>query len=170
MSMRWLTILQFLEIFAAYGIVTLFLPWRILGKRFHRFSVAEQLIAYFFAGNFYIIYLVYLLQFLRISSRVTLLLGTAGPFLFIWIWKRKKQIPGAMESLLVRIERLLDGERGKKTSLAQLRRAVSERCFRGKRKQWLHALPEIAVLLAAIAAITYVYGTEHGGNVRLQSK
>ena len=76
MSMRWLTILQFLEIFAAYGIVTLFLPWRILGKRFHRFSVAEQLIAYFFAGNFYIIYLVYLLQFLRISSRVTLLLGT----------------------------------------------------------------------------------------------
>lgn len=158
MSMRWLTILQFLEIFAAYGIVTLFLPWRILGKRFHRFSVAEQLIAYFFAGNFYIIYLVYLLQFLRISSRVTLLLGTAGPFLFIWIWKRKKQIPGAMESLLVRIERLLDGERGKKTSLAQLRRAVSERCFRGKRKQWLHALPEIAVLLAAIAAITYVYG------------
>lgn len=63
MSMRWLTILQFLEIFAVYGIVTLFLPWRILGKRFHRFSVAEQLIAYFFAGNFYIIYLVYLLQF-----------------------------------------------------------------------------------------------------------
>lgn len=158
MSMRWLTILQFMEIFAAYGIVTLFLPWRILRKRFRCFSVAEQLIAYFFAGNFYIIYLVYLLQFLRISSRVTLLLGTAGPFLFIWIWKRKKQIPGAMESLLVRIERLLDGERGKKTSLAQLRRTVSERCFRGKRKQWLHALPEIAVLLAAIAAITYVYG------------
>ena len=158
MSMRWLTILQFLEIFAVYGIVTLFLPWRILGKRFHRFSVAEQLIAYFFAGNFYIIYLVYLLQFLRISSRVTLLLGTAGPFLFVWIRKRKKQIPGAIESLLVRIERLLDGERGKKTSLAQLRRTVSERCFRGKRKQWLHALPEIAVLLAAIAAITYVYG------------
>ena len=152
MSMRWLTILQFLEIFAAYGIVTLFLPWRILGKRFHRFSVAEQLIAYFFAGNFY------LLQFLRISSRVTLLLGTAGPFLFVWIRKRKKQIPGAIESLLVRIERLLDGERGKKTSLAQLRRTVYERCFRGKRKQWLHALPEIAVLLAAIAAITYVYG------------
>ena len=85
MSMRWLTILQFLEIFAAYGIVTLFLPWRILRKRFRCFSVAEQLIAYFFAGNFYTIYLVYLLQFLRISSRVTLLLGTAGPFLFIWI-------------------------------------------------------------------------------------
>ena len=100
MSMRWLTILQFLEIFAVYGIVTLFLPWRILGKRFHRFSVAEQLIAYFFAGNFYIIYLVYLLQFLRISSRVTLLLGTAGPFLFVWIRKRKKQIPGAIESLM----------------------------------------------------------------------
>lgn len=33
MSMKWLTILQFLEIVSAYGIVTLFLPWLILRKR-----------------------------------------------------------------------------------------------------------------------------------------
>ena len=87
MSMKWLTILQFLEIVAAYGIVTLFLPWLILRKRFRRFSVAEQITGYFFAGNFYIIYLAYLLQFLHISNRVTLILGTVGPFLGVWIWK-----------------------------------------------------------------------------------
>ena len=29
MTMKWLTILQFLEIVAAYGIVTLFLPWLV---------------------------------------------------------------------------------------------------------------------------------------------
>ena len=58
MTMKWLTILQFLEIVAAYGIVTLFLPWLVLRKRFRRFSAAEQLTGYFFAGNFYIIYLV----------------------------------------------------------------------------------------------------------------
>lgn len=34
MTMKWLTILQFLEIVAAYGIVTLFLPWLVLRKRF----------------------------------------------------------------------------------------------------------------------------------------
>ena len=72
MSMKWLTILQFLEIVSAYGIVTLFLPWLILRKRFRRFSVAEQITGYFFSGNFYIIYLAYLLQFLHISNRVTL--------------------------------------------------------------------------------------------------
>ena len=78
MTMKWLTILQFLEIVAAYGIVTLFLPWLVLRKRFRRFSAAEQLTGYFFAGNFYIIYLVYLLQFLHISNRVTLTAGTVA--------------------------------------------------------------------------------------------
>ena len=158
MSMKWLTILQFLEIVAAYGIVTLFLPWLILRKRFRRFSVAEQITGYFFAGNFYIIYLVYLLQFLHISNRVTLILGTVGPFLGVWIWKRRSLVPGAVESLLVLIERLLSGERGKKTSLVQIRRMIYERCFRGRRKQWMNVLPELAVLGLAIAAITYVYG------------
>ena len=146
MSMKWLTILQFLEIVAAYGIVTLFLPWLILRKRFRRFSVAEQITGYFFAGNFYIIYLAYLLQFLHISNRVTLILGTVGPFLGVWIWKRRSKIPGAVESLLILIERLLSGERGKKTSLVQLRRTIYERCFRGRRKQWLNVLLELAVL------------------------
>lgn len=47
MTMKWLTILQFLEIVAAYGIVTLFLPWLVLRKRFRRFSAAEQLTGYF---------------------------------------------------------------------------------------------------------------------------
>ncbi|MFR9072046.1 MAG: hypothetical protein ACLVJU_02325 [Blautia sp.] len=97
MTMKWLTILQFLEIVAAYGIVTLFLPWLVLRKRFRRFSAAEQLTGYFFAGNFYIIYLVYLLQFLHISNRVTLTAGTVGPFLLVWIWKRRSKIPGVIE-------------------------------------------------------------------------
>lgn len=67
-------------------------------------------------------------------------------------------VPGAVESLLVLIERLLSGERGKKTSLVQIRRMIYERCFRGRRKQWMNVLPELAVLGLAIAAITYVYG------------
>lgn len=158
MSMKWLTILQFLEIVAAYGIVTLFLPWLVLRKRFRRFSAAEQLTGYFFAGNFYIIYLVYLLQFLHISSRVTLILGTVGPFLGVWIWKRRSLVPGAIERLLILLERFLSGEKGKKTSLVQLQRTIYERFFRGRRKQWMNVLLEFAVLGAAIAAITYVYG------------
>ncbi len=157
MSMKWLTILQFMEIVAAYGIVTLFLPWLVLRKRFRRFSVAEQLTGYFFAGNFYIIYLVYLLQFLRISSRITLILGTVGPFLAVWIWKRRSHVPAAIERLLVLIERFLSGEKGKKTSLVQLRRTIYERCLRGRRKQWMNVLLELAVFGLAAAAITHVY-------------
>lgn len=157
MSMKWLTILQFLEIVAAYSVVTLFLPWLILRKRFCRFSVAEQITGYFFAGNFYIIYLVYLLQFLHISNRMTLILGTAGPFLSVWIWKRRSWIPAAIERTLENVEMLLSGEKGKKTSLVQLRRVTYERFFHGRRRQWLNVLLELVVLGAAIAAITYVY-------------
>ena len=43
MTMKWLTILQFLEIVAAYGIVTLFLPWLVLRKRFRIFFCGKFL-------------------------------------------------------------------------------------------------------------------------------
>ncbi len=134
MTMKWLTILQFLEIVAAYGIVTLFLPWLVLRKRFRRFSAAEQLTGYFFAGNFYIIYLVYLLQFLHISNRVTLTAGTVGPFLLVWIWKRRSKIPGVIEWVLENVERLLSGERGKENFACAAARDHLQAVFPWKKK------------------------------------
>ena len=67
MSMYMLTILQFIGMLAAYIVVTLILPWLFLRKHMARFSVPEQLMIYFLAGNFYVIYLVFLMQFLHIS-------------------------------------------------------------------------------------------------------
>ena len=99
-----------------------------------------------------------LIRILHISNRVTLTAGTVGPFLLVWIWKRRSKIPGVIEWVLENVERLLSGERGKKTSLVQLRGTIYRRFFRGKRKQWLNVLLELAVMGAAIAAITYVYG------------
>lgn len=81
----------------------------------------------FFCGKFLYIYLVYLLQFLHISNRVTLTAGTVGPFLLVWIWKRRSKIPGVIEWVLENVERLLSGERGKKTSLVQLRGTIYRR-------------------------------------------
>ena len=52
MIMKWLTILQFLEIVAAYGIVTLFLPWLVLRKRFRRFFCCGTADRIFFCGKF----------------------------------------------------------------------------------------------------------------------
>ena len=61
MSMYLLTILQFIGISAAYMAVVLFLPWLFLHKKMTRFSIPERIMGYFLAGNFYIIYLVFLI-------------------------------------------------------------------------------------------------------------
>ena len=92
MTMKWLTILQFLEIVAAYGIVTLFLPWLVLRKRFRRFSAAEQLDPDIFLREIFISSIWYiLLQFLHISNRVTLTAGTVRGR-FFWCGSGKEEV------------------------------------------------------------------------------
>ena len=65
MSMTMLTILQIAQALSAYTLVTLILPGIMLHKHLAEYKMSERLIGYFLAGNFYIIYLVFLLQFLH---------------------------------------------------------------------------------------------------------
>lgn len=64
MSMTILTILQIAQALSAYTLVTCIFPAILLHKRLAAYKMSERLIGYFLAGNFYIIYLVFLLQFL----------------------------------------------------------------------------------------------------------
>ena len=91
MSMTMLTILQIAQALSAYTLVTLILPGIMLHKHLAEYKMSERLIGYFLAGNFYIIYLVFLLQFLHISYPITLQIGTIFPAFFI-IWKKRKSI------------------------------------------------------------------------------
>ena len=81
MSMTMLTVIQIVQALAAYSFVMLFLPWVFLRKYLAHFELSERIIGYFLTGNFYIIYLVFLLQFLHISNSITLWIGTLFPFL-----------------------------------------------------------------------------------------
>ena len=65
MSMSMLTVLQIMQALAIYSFTMLFLPWVFLRKHLAHFEPSERIIGYFLAGNFYIIYLVFLLQFLH---------------------------------------------------------------------------------------------------------
>ena len=91
MSMRVLSVMQFTEMFIAYSIVTLLIPCVLLKERLKDFSYSERITVYFLAGNFYCINLVFLLEFLHISCRVTLIFGTALPFL-IWGYKKCNKV------------------------------------------------------------------------------
>lgn len=82
MSMKMLTILQFISIFAAYTFLTVLLPAAVFHSKFRKERAIVRLFLYLTIGNFFYVNLVYLLQILRISNRFTLIIGTfLGVFL-----------------------------------------------------------------------------------------
>lgn len=160
MSMHLLTILQFTGVSIVYAIVTLFLPWLFLRKHMARFSIPEQLMMYFLAGNFYIIYLVFLMQFLHISCRATLIAGTALPFVWRFIRRERGKISRYVEQVLLRIQYILRGELGIKSLFFQMGEHTIGKWYarKGKRKKFIQYLPDILLTAAVIAGVLYVYG------------
>lgn len=160
MSMQLLTILQFIQMLLGYLAVTLWLPWLLMRRKFRNFSTAEQIAGYFLAGNVYVIYLVYLLQFLHISGKVTLLLGTVLPVVFVFFRRYNTQrIKAALQNGILTFEGILRGEIKVKTLLSKSIRKKYSGCFWGKSKRFLHYLPEWILTGAVIAGVLYIYGT-----------
>lgn len=158
MSMYMLTILQFIGMLAAYIVVTLILPWLFLRKHMARFSVPEQLMIYFLAGNFYVIYLVFLMQFLHISCRATLIAGTAVPFVWRFIRRERGKLSGYAEQCLLQVQYVLRGELGIKSLFCQIRQKTIGKWRAGKGKKIIQYLPDILLTAAVVAGVLYVYG------------
>ena len=168
MSMRVLSMAQFVEIFFAYSVVTLLIPGLLLKEKLKELSFAERLTGYFLAGNFYCINLVFLLEFLHISCRVTLIFGTALPFL-IWGYKKCNEVSFGRErfqKFLLGFKALLSGTYGVKTLLADIAAWISDKIPEVKIKKIWKRIPELILCLAVVAGILYVYGlnnfTEYG--------
>ena len=159
MSMTMLTILQIAQALSAYTLVTLILPGIMLHKYLAEYKMSERLIGYFLAGNFYIIYLVFLLQFLHISYPITLQIGTIFPAFFI-IWKKRKSlhIVSKVSDFFQMTIHILRKEIGVKTLISKGWKRINRKYSRGI-KQWLKRyLPDILLTAAIIAGVFYVYG------------
>ena len=162
MSMTMLTILQIAQALGAYTLVTLILPEIVLHKRLAGYRMSERLIGYFLAGNFYIMYLVFLLQFLHISYPITLQVGTLSPFIPM-IWKNRKEIGVHIVSnvnpFFQTVMRLLRKEVGVKT-LAAIKLKKFQSKYSNRIKTWIiRYLPDILLTTAIIIGVFYVYGT-----------
>ena len=162
MSMTMLTILQIAQALGAYTLVTLILPGIVLQKRLAGYRMSERLIGYFLAGNFYIIYLVFLLQFLHISYPITLQIGMLFPFIPM-IWKNRKEIGVHIVSnvnpFFQTVMRLLRKEVGVKT-LAAIKLKKFQSKYSNRIKTWIiRYLPDILLTTAIIIGVFYVYGT-----------
>lgn len=168
MSMRVLSVVQFVEMFVAYSVVTLLIPCILLNEKLKDFSFSERITGYFLAGNFYCINLVFLLEFLHISCRITLILGSALPFLICGHKKLKKQFSWRkkLQKFLLGSKALLSGTYGVKTLFADIAAWISGKIPKEKvKKIWKH-IPELILTLAVVAGIMYIYGlnnfTEYG--------
>ncbi len=159
MSMAMLTVLQIIMVLAAYTSVTLLFPWIFLHKRFAGIRGASaKFMAYFVAGNFYIMNLVFLLQLLHISCWLTLVIGTLLPFAAALFRHRDSVLP-VLERVLGRISRITGGEIGKKTLLVKFERKL-RRMSSGEAGKWAsrHAL-ELVLTLGIVFLVFYMYGT-----------
>ncbi len=79
MSMQMLTILQILHLTVVYLAVMVLVPALVFYPFFEEKPLGVRFLAYLAIGNFYVINLVFLLQFLHISNRFTLILGIVVP-------------------------------------------------------------------------------------------
>lgn len=158
MSMNTLTIIQILEVLAAYTLIALLLPWLALRNVFCKFTISERIMGYFLAGNFYVIYLVFLMEFLHISGRVTLTAGTITPFLIILYRKYRGRIPKTIEKFLLKVRYILHGEHGWKTLLFGRKEEKKRSYHRQDVKRWINYIPDLFLTALLIAGVCYVYG------------
>ena len=157
--MAMLTIFQIMGVSAAYLGVTLVLPWLLLRGKFAYLRTPARFMAYFMAGNFFCMNLVFLLQLLHISNRVTLIIGTLIPFLAVAVIKYKKSFPSELERRTERIRIVFEGEMGVKTIMLRVGNWIGK-LSSGWLGEWLAPRWLDALLsLGVVGLVLYMYGT-----------
>ncbi len=153
MSMKMLTIAQITGTAAGYLGVTLLLPYLALRKKLTGLAAPARYMAYFVAGNFYIINLVLVLQLLHISSRWTLALGTVLPFIVTGAARHRNHFMETAEHWALNLRLAAEGQKGKKTIL--LRLGTRLRNWRWLRPRGL----DIIFTLGICILVLYMYGS-----------
>ena len=154
-----LTILQTIGVAAAYLTATLLLPWALLRRRLTGFRLPARFMACFMIGNFYCMNLVYLLQLLHISGRLTLVLGTLAPFMAVAAFQWKASLGARLERRLEQLRQVFEGELGRRTLMLRLGKRLG-RMSSGWLGEWLAPRwPEALLGAGTVALILYIYGT-----------
>ncbi len=163
MTMQAYMNLQLIGIICAYFGLTLAVPALLLHKKLSERRAIERITYYFIFGNFYIMNLVFLLQLIRLSNKVTLVLGTVIPAIVMWAIWNEVPIVQSLPGLSKDFKRVMLGQMGTKTVLAkagEFRKKHYDsallRFLKWIRNNWLECL----LCIAMIFALLYVYGSE----------
>lgn len=162
MSMSTLTILQIIQMFAAYTIMTVLLPAAIFHKKLAGIKLTVRFMIYITIGNFYIMNLVFLLQLLHISNRYTLLLFTLVPAGIALVLVNKLPVIQVLNHLYEYAYKIMQGSIGMRTLSTKisnrLKRLLHKVCagiwagFRKRSVEWI-------VLTGLMMYLLWIYGT-----------
>lgn len=162
MSMKMLTILQFSGAFCAFLFVALALPAFVFRGKFARERLSVRLLAYFTIGCFYVINLVFVLQLLHISNRVTLILFTVVPALFTEAKLQKRNPLQLFRQKAADMRKVVEGKLGVRSFLSKILRTAWEkiadaflRCVK-KIGPWI---PDMLLFAGLTALVLWMYGT-----------
>ncbi|MCI8326658.1 MAG: hypothetical protein HFI37_02660 [Lachnospiraceae bacterium] len=160
--MKMLSVLQLIEIFLAYFLITFLPPFFVLRRKLKTQSLSVRFMIYCILGNFYVINLVFLLQLLHISNRFTLIFFTVVPAIAAMIKINHLPVRETLEPCFESTRRFLNGQVGVRSQLEKTWFWIGKelRCF-GKWCQKVilkHSLDWILVFVVT-ALVFWIYGS-----------
>lgn len=120
--MHVINALQSLGILVLYTILVLAVPAAVLGRRISGRRLCEKFLICIIAGNFYIINIVFILQFLHISNGFTLFLSTFGAAAAFLIVRDRVRLKSKLAEIWDIFGRFLRKTMGRRTFLELCRK------------------------------------------------
>ncbi len=161
MSMTTFMIWQMIGIFCAYFGVTLILPLVVFRRLLKGRTITNQILFSFLIGNFYIITMVQILQLLKISHTVTLILATIVPAYVVWVKLNKVPVGEKLENVGTNVKRVTEKYLGIKTAgvrIGILLKRQGRKCVRKITQFFLENWLEILLQIGLFLVLLWVYG------------
>ncbi len=160
MTVQIYVVIQAIEMCAAYLGLTVGLPLLLFRKRWRNERREGRILFSFVFGNFYVMNLVFLLQLLHISGRLTLLLGTVLPWGF-FVWKENRaELTAAFAHFVKTLKWMIGGQMGFRKLAYRIGNAAKKGAKFWKRLHRISFYGVIEVLLCVglLFALFYEYG------------
>lgn len=163
MSMEQLTVLQWLAAFFAYAGLTIALPALVLYPKVKDCRAVTRFFFYFSVGNFYLINVVYALQILHISYRITLVAAMLLPAAVCYLKIRRIPVREAFTHHREQLGRVIRGSFGVKNWLRRMRRQFTAglcKCIKFAAKSVGTHFLDCVFLVLVSAVVLGFYGPE----------
>lgn len=161
MSMTLVTLIQLIAVSVIYFGMTVLLPALILRGRLRGERLCVRFLAYFLTGNFYLMNLVFALQLLHISNRVTLILFTVVPAVWAAIRINRLDVREQLLDVIKTARRFFDGTMGVRLFFSNVRLGMARGVRRmAGRVKGSRGLPlDWACTAALVILLLYLFGT-----------